>query len=43
MVASHEATDMLHWEICLALYLTGGIVVTITDDSVTFYYIIDNN
>ena len=43
MVASHEATDTLHWEICLAPYLTGGMVVTIAVDSVTFYYIVDNN
>ena len=25
IVASHEATNMLHWEMCLALYLPGGM------------------
>ena len=40
IVASHEATDTLHREMCLAPYLTGGIVVAIAVNFVTFYYIV---
>ena len=40
IVASHEATNMLHWSMCLALYLPGGMVVAIAVISVTFYYIV---
>jgi hypothetical protein len=43
MVALYEATDTLHQRMCLAPYLTGGMVVTIVVDFVTFYYILDNN
>ena len=32
--ASHEATDTLHWVMCLALYLPGGMVVAIAVESV---------
>jgi hypothetical protein len=39
-VASHEATNMLHWEIRLTLYLSSGMVVAIAVDSVKVYYII---
>jgi len=43
IVASHEATDTLHRAMCLAMCLPGGMVDTITVDSITFYYIaIDN-
>jgi len=43
IVASHEATNMLHRAMCLAAYLPGGMVVAIAVDSITFYYIaIDN-
>ena len=35
LVASHEATDMLHRAMCLALYLPGGMVVAIAVESVT--------
>jgi hypothetical protein len=38
-VASHEATDTLHWAMCLALYLPGGMVVAIAVESVTLYII----
>ena len=41
LVASHEATDTLHWAICLASYLPGGMGLTIAIDSVTFYYILN--
>ncbi len=40
IAALHEATNMLHWAMCLTLYLPGGMVVAITIDSVTFYYIV---
>ena len=40
ILASHEATDTLHRAMCLALYLPGGMVVAITVESVTFYYIV---
>ena len=42
LVASHEATDTLHRVTCLALYLTGSMVIAIAVDSVTLYYIVDN-
>jgi hypothetical protein len=29
LVASHVATDKLHWSMCLAPYLPGGMVVEI--------------
>jgi hypothetical protein len=40
-VASHEATDMLYQEMCLAPYLPGGMVVAIAVESATFYYIVN--
>ncbi len=40
IVASHEATDTLHWVMWLAPYLPGGMVVAIAVESVTFYYIV---
>jgi hypothetical protein len=40
IAALHEATDLLNREMCLAPYLTGGMVVAIAIDSVTFYYIV---
>jgi hypothetical protein len=42
LVASHEATDMLYREMCLAPYLPGGMVVAITAESATLYYIVYN-
>ncbi len=35
IVASHEATDMLHRAMCLAPYLPGGMVVAIAVESIT--------
>jgi hypothetical protein len=40
LVALHEATDTLHRAMCLTSYLPGGMVVAITVDSVTFYFIV---
>jgi len=37
IVASHEATNMLHQAMCLASYLPGGMVVAIAVKSVTSY------
>ena len=37
LVASHEATDTLHWSMCLP----GGMVVAIAVESATLYYIVD--
>jgi hypothetical protein len=42
LVASHEATDTLYWELCLAPYLPGGMVVAIAVESATLYYIVFN-
>jgi hypothetical protein len=42
LVASHDATDTLYRAMCLAPYLPGGMVVAITVESATFYYIVDN-
>ena len=39
IVASHEATDTLHWAMCLAPYLPCGMVVAIAVESVTSYII----
>ena len=42
LVALHEATDTLYREMCLAPYLPGGMVVAITVESATFFYIVYN-
>jgi hypothetical protein len=42
LVASHEATDTLYREMCLAPYLPGGMVVAIFVESATLYYIVYN-
>jgi hypothetical protein len=39
LVASHEATDMLHRAMWLAPYLPGGMVVAIAVESITSYII----
>ncbi len=39
IVASHEATDTLHWAMCLAPYLPGGMVIAIAVESITSYII----
>ncbi len=41
IVASHEATDMLHRSMCLAPYLPGGMVVAIAVESASLHYIVD--
>ena len=43
IVALHEATNMLHRAMCLVPYLPGGMVVEITVDSISFYYIALDN
>jgi hypothetical protein len=43
LVALHEATDTLHWAMCLAPHLPCGMVVAIAINSVTFYCIIAKN
>jgi hypothetical protein len=40
LVASHEATDTLYREMCLVPYLPGGMVVAITVEYATLYYIV---
>ena len=40
LVASHEATTTLYWDMCLTPYLPSGMVVTITVKSTTLYYIV---
>jgi hypothetical protein len=42
IVASHEATDTLYRLMCLALYLSGGMVVVIAVESATLYFIVNN-
>ena len=42
IVALHEATNTLHWSMCLAPYLPGGMVVAIAVESATLYYIVYN-
>jgi hypothetical protein len=42
LVALHEATDTLYRLMCLAPYLPGGMVVAITVESATLYYIVYN-
>jgi hypothetical protein len=41
LVALHEATDTLHRSMCLAPYLLGGMIVLISIESATLYYIVD--
>ncbi len=40
--ASHEATNTLHWVMCLAPYCLVGMVIAFIVDCVTFYYIVNN-
>jgi hypothetical protein len=42
LVASHEATDTLYREMCLAPYLPGGMVVAIANESAALYFIVNN-
>ena len=42
IVVSHEATDTLHRAISLAPYLPGGMVIAITVESATLYFIVNN-
>jgi hypothetical protein len=38
--ALHEATDTLHWEMCLAQYCP-GMVIAFVVESVTVYFFVD--
>ena len=38
----HEATNMLHWAMCLTPYQPHGMVVAFVVNYVTFYYIVNN-
>ena len=40
--ASHEATETLHWVMCLASYQPCGMVIVFIVDCVTFYFFVDN-
>jgi hypothetical protein len=40
--ASHEATDKLHWAMCLTPYEPGGKVIAFAVDFIKFFYIADN-
>ncbi len=40
--ASHEATDALHREMCLATYCPIGMVIAFVVESVTFYFFVNN-
>jgi hypothetical protein len=40
--ALHEATNKIHWSMCLTPYQPGGMVITFIIDFITFFYIIDN-
>jgi hypothetical protein len=41
-VASHEATDALHWAMRIALYCPGGMAIKIVIDLPAFFVIIDS-
>jgi hypothetical protein len=41
-VASHEATDALHWVICIAPYCPSGMGIEITVDFPAFFVIVDS-
>jgi hypothetical protein len=42
LVASHEATDVLHWAMCIALYCPGGMAIEIIVDLPAFFVIVDS-
>jgi hypothetical protein len=41
-VASHEATDVLHWAMCITLYHPGGMGIKIVVDLPAFFVIVDS-
>jgi hypothetical protein len=43
LVASREATVVLHWEMLIALYRPGGMVIEIAVELATFVNIIDKS
>jgi len=40
LVASHEATNALHWEMCIAPYHPGGMAIEIVVDIHAFFVIV---
>jgi hypothetical protein len=42
LVALHEAKDALHWEMHIAPYPPGGMVIEIIVDLATFFVIVDS-
>jgi hypothetical protein len=42
LVALHEAKDVLHRAMCIALYPPGGMVIKIIVDLATFFVIVDS-
>jgi hypothetical protein len=41
-VALHEATDALHWAMCIALYPPGGMAIKMLVDLPEFFVILDS-
>jgi hypothetical protein len=41
-VALHEATDVLHWAMHIALYCPGGMAMEIVIDLPAFFLIVDS-
>ena len=41
LVASHEATDMLHRAMCLTTYCPVGMVIAFAVECVKFYFFVD--
>jgi hypothetical protein len=39
--ASHEATNTLHWVMCLTPYCPVGMVIAFAVESVIFYFFVD--
>ncbi len=43
LVASHEATDVLHQAMFIMLYIPGGMFIKIAVKCATLFYIVDNS
>jgi hypothetical protein len=41
-MALHEATDVLHWTMCIALYCPGSMGIKIVVDLPAFFVIVDS-
>jgi hypothetical protein len=42
LVASHEATDALHWAICIAPYRPGSMAIEMVVDLPAFFVIVNS-